>query len=1095
MGKQQPNGDLRGLVIPSRSFSAATYTATTQASPYAGPVVPDQVTGLSLHSSGTLDSATSAATGSVIELETLLGGNVGEATQRWCFTGESMRNWEPPLLMAGWEFVARSAVANRYRYPHAVRRASTGLVAVSVTFSGNEVRVYRQSKFGTWSSATVKDTGNATRSTLVELPSGRLVCIYTYQVGASRTQLQTAYSDDDGATWATSATAGLESGIEAVSSEVLRIRAAYLNGLIVLFTWVQTGGADAIYQYVSADGGSQWTPVETSFAADAAYPDVCVSNGVIYVGLLRYDASWTPPIRPYVYRLTSAGQALSSATGYDASGTGATLEQPATYSGGVFTDGELALCATDDGYLWTYTTEFGYGAYTGTRETMVRVSSDGGETWYDNHLSSHTYTAGQNIAYSGSQATALRDLCAVPERGRVILFHSPQTNPGGVATNFTSLCAAYLGGWTSVALASPHGKRWEIGGWDWTYVPTDLPADNGATWTRTLTGAATEAIGSDGLTINAAALDTIFYSTTPVTTGYEGSGILSEFHVKVTAGSVRAELRISDGTNDFTARLIISTAQIGLVDSNAGTTIATLAIDCTVGVVLRFALDKSSAGGWGTNVGRVRAWAREDGPYSGALISHGPRQDRLWTQIGTSATLQSGVLTTNLLRFGKTVGGAVGTATCRGIFWSAGQTTAGNIADIGAPTDRGAIVTAAGSPMHLTQGYRVAGVDGPTMGGDTFTTQASYEYPASAINPFVSPSPRRRWRSTQDAAAQDITISGLDLGAFSGDLWACYVAGANWRTATLYRDTGAVNKLCDLDLAHGLTSLPFTRSRGLLYPSTVGGASTSSIYFPEASLIGAHVDFGGGRVRKVKTNTSGAWTNSATKTYLSTRVELESYDAGDPASGTLTLRMPAGLFLFEGMAATDVLMLRIAAQDTTEDYLELGTLLVGKVRVLRQYSRGRSLGFVPAYEVTETRSGARQVRRLGPTRRTVEIAWDDGVDQSQLYQLPTEPDYFTLGYAGAPALAAPADTALSVAGIVTETDGATTPVVYVPAIPQQNAAPGTNGIRLLNPEASLYGRILVDTLRLDADAGVMGSELAAPGEVLQVGSVRIEQEV
>lgn len=1094
MAKQQPKGDLRGLVIPARAFADATYTATTQASPYAGPVVPDQVTGLSLHSSGSLDAATSASTGTEIKLATLLGGNVGEATMRWRFTGESIRNWEPPLLQAGWEFVARSTVASRYRHPHAVRRASTGLVAVAVTYSANEVRVYRQGAFGTWSSATVVDTGNATRATLVELPSGRLVCVYSYQVGSSRTQLRTAYSDDDGATWSTSSTAGLETPIQTASSDVLRLRAAYLNGLIVLFAWVQTGGADAIYQYTSSDGGSQWAPVETSFSADAAYPDVCVSNGAIYVGVLRYDASWTPPIRPYVYRLLSAGQALSSATGYDASGAAATFEQPATYAGGVFTAGDLALCATDDGYLWTYTTEFGYLAYTGTRETMVRVSSDGGQTWYDNHLSSHTYPAGQNIAYSGTASTALRDLCAVPERGRVILFHSPQTNPAGVATNFTSLCAAYLGGWSSVALASPHGKRWEIAGWDWTYVPSDLPRDNGATWTTTQTGAATEAIGSDGLTINAAAPDTIYYSTTPVTTGYESSGILAEFHAKVTAGSVRAELRISDGTNDFTARIVMSTAQVQLVDSNAGATIATLAIDCTVGVVIRFALDKAS-GGWGTNVGRVRAWAREDGPYSGAVVNHGPRQDRLWTQIGTSNTLQSGAATTNLLRFGKTVAGAVGTAVLRGIYWSAGQTTAGNIADNGAPTDRGAIVTAAGSPMHLTQGYRVSGVDGPTVGGDTFTTSASWEYPASVVNPFVSPSPRRRWRSTQDGSTQDITITGLDLGAFGGDLWACYVAGANWRTATLYRDAGAVNKLLDLDLAHGLTSLPFTRTRGLVYPSNVGGASTSSLYFPEAALIGAHVDFGGGLVRKVKANTSGAWTNSATGSYLSTRLELESYDAGDPASGTLTLRMPAGLFLFESMASTDTLMLRIPAQDTTEDYFEVGTLLIGRVRVLRQYSRGRSLGFVPAYEVTETRSGARQVRQLGPTRRTVEIAWDDGVDQSQLYQLPTEPDYFTLGYTGAAGLAAPADAALSVAGIVTETGGATTPVVYVPAIPQQNAAPGTNGIRLLNPEASLYGRILVDTLRLDADAGVMGSELSSPGEVLQVGSVRIEQEV
>jgi hypothetical protein len=196
------------------------------------------------------------------------------------------------------------------------------------------------------------------------------------------------------------------------------------------------------------------------------------------------------------------------------------------------------------------------------------------------------------------------------------------------------------------------------------------------------------------------------------------------------------------------------------------------------------------------------------------------------------------------------------------------------------------------------------------------------------------------------------------------------------------------------------------------------------------------------------------------------------------------------------MVSTDELMLRIAAQDTAENYFTLGTLLIGRVRWFgRQYSRGRSLGFVPAYELSETRSGARQVRALGPTRRTVEIAWDDGIDTSQMNNLPTEPDYWTLGYTGADAVAAPTDTASTLAGIISTTQGATTPVVLLPAVKQQGSAPGTNGIRMIDPERSMYGRILNDTLRIDADPAVMGDELRSPGEMVKVGSVRIEEEV
>lgn len=1090
MAKKQPTSDLRGLVIPDSAFRDATYTAETQATPYAGPVVPDKSTGLVLQSSGDLDSATSLAGGSLIRLETHTGGNVGDATIRWRFDGESLRSWEPPLLMSGWEFISRGTVASQYRHPHGVRRAKTGLLAVAVIYDDAAVRVYRQDKYGKWSSSTVAHVGSTTRATLMELPSGRLVCLYTVSAGTSTTQVRSAYSDDDGATWTTGSSATIFGGIGYASSDVLRIRAAVLNGQAILVVWVQYS-SDYILQYASSDGGNKFVQVEEFSDSARSHPDICVMGGSLYVAYIGYDSVLTG-VYPYVRRLASCAQPLSSALETSAAGGAVNTEAPGIWSASMMAYGDCAIAASDEGILYLYTTDFG-DTSSNPRETLVRVSDDGGKTWDYNHRNSHGYADGQNIAYSGSASTSLRDICAVPERGRMVLFHSPQTNPGGVATNFTSLCAAYLGGWTSVPLADPAGSRWEIAGWDWTYVPTDLPRDiGGGTWTTTQTGAATESIGSDGLTISAGAADTIYYSTTPVTTGAEGYGIVSEFHAIVSAGSVRAELRISNGTNDYTARLIISTAQIQLVDSNAGATIATLAIDCSVGVTIRFAVDKAS-GAWSTNVGRVCAWAREDGPYTGAVINHGPRQDRLWTQIGTSSTLQSGALTTNLLRFGKTVVGAVGTATCRGIFWSAGLETAGNIAS--GHGARGHIVPVAGSPAHLTAGYRLHGVDGPGVSGDTYQTRAAYEYPASAVNPFVSPSPRRRWRSTLDTVSQDITITGLDIGALNGDVWACYVAGANWRTATLYRDTGAVNKLLDLDLADGLVSLGFNRSRDLVYP-TSGSAGSSAIYFPEHALSGAHVDFGGGRVRKVASNTSGAWTTSATGAYASTRLRLESYDTGDPASGSLTLRMPRGLFLFAGMQSTDVVMLRIPAQNTAEGYFELGTLLIGKVRFFgRQYSRGRSLGFVPAYEVTETRSGARQVRALGPTRRTMEIAWDDGIDSSEVYNLPTEPEYFTFGYTGAAGLASPADTALTVAGIVDATQGATTPVVLAPAVPQQSSAPGTNGVRLLNPEASLYGRLMVDTLRIDADSNIAGNELRSPGEVFKIGSVRIEEEV
>ena len=69
------------------------------------------------------------------------------------------------------------------------------------------------------------------------------------------------------------------------------------------------------------------------------------------------------------------------------------------------------------------------------------------------------------------------------------------------------------------------------------------------------------------------------------------------------------------------------------------------------------------------------------------------------------------------------------------------------------------------------------------------------------------------------------------------------------------------------------------------------------------------------------------------------------------------------------------------------------------------------------------------------------------------------------------------------------------PVVVLPAVKQQSSAPGTTGIQLLDPEASLYGRIVTQTLRVDSDASVRGQELRDPGEMVQISTVIVEEEL
>jgi len=1092
MAKVQPAGDLRGVLVPEGGTLTAAYTATSQAGPRGGPVVPDQTTGLLLHASGALDALSEAAQGGTMGITTLTGGNVGTAAIRWAFSGDTLRSWDPPVMLAGWEYIDRTTVASRYVAPHVIRRASTGLPVVVVVKNTNDVVVNYADSRGIWTAATVEATSAQTRACLVDLPSGRLLCLYVVAASSASTQVRMAYSDDDGATWTTGASSALGSAIGVASSAVVRLRAVYLAGQISMFIHYLDAGADFVFQLSSSDGGCRFVGIVGDVSS--GYPDMVVSQGSIFLSLLRYSAAYTPvTVQPFVYRLSSASQPISSVEGVQA-GTPAGAEVFGTYAGSAFTAGELALLAMDDGTLYVYGVDF---AGTGTDEVITRVSIDRGASWDHNWRNSHGDVNGTVLHFSGVGTTAWRDLSVAPERGRAIMAHA---TIGTVTGDYTSLAAAYLGGWSTVGMPAPGSQEaWEVAGWDDTYVPIDLPDDSGPTWTRTFAGGATEALGSGGLTVTTTT--TGYYQATPVTTGYEADGVLLEYAVVVTSGTINTELRISDGTNGYVVRVDATTTGVGLRDVGAfpAVSIGTVTVDCTKGVVIRIALAKAG-GAFSTNVGKVRAWVRLEGPYTGGFVNFGPRQDREWTSIGTSSTVTSVVTATNRIRWGSV--NIASASVWRSFLFTAGRETAGNNLDSAAGTSRGHLVTPAGSPVHLVDGLRVHGVDGPTVAGDTFTTTADFSYPIKAINPAVSPSPRRVWRSTNDTAQQDIILTGVDLGARSGDLYGLYLAGCNWKTATLYRDSTGTNKVCDIDLSAQLTGMDFVRNRGMVYP--VSGAGVGMPFYASAQrMVGATVEYvstlAGNPVvvRTVAGNTGGAWVAAtAVGSYASTRLELDSYETTDPTSGVLTLRMPSAVILFDALVGTDTLMLRIPAQVTPDDYFQIGTMIAGRVRLFgRQYSRGRGLTFTPAYELAETRAGTRRARALGPTRRAMEMSWDDGVDTSGLNTPGTAPDYYGLGYSGADGLTAIADTGRTLAGLIAQTGGAVLPVVVLPAIQQQASAPGTTGIQLLNPEAHLYGRIMTETLRVDSDASVRGQELRDPGEMVQISTVIVEEEL
>jgi hypothetical protein len=342
------------------------------------------------------------------------------------------------------------------------------------------------------------------------------------------------------------------------------------------------------------------------------------------------------------------------------------------------------------------------------------------------------------------------------------------------------------------------------------------------------------------------------------------------------------------------------------------------------------------------------------------------------------------------------------------------------------------------------------------------------------------------WRSTSAGAACDITWS-VDLGWWPNDLFGILILGANWRTASLYYDSG-LTKFMDIDL--GKSGMQFVRGRDLLVPFT--GGTGLGFFAHEGALAGATADLGGGDLRKVRHNHAGAWlATGAAGAYPSARLQLASYDSGDAASGSMDLRLANGLFITDTLTSTDLITLRIAAQSTAEGYYQTGTILMGKVHLLRQYARGRVVAFSPSAELTTTDNGTRFARVKGPARRKVEFTYDDAIDMTGVTgPITTAPDHYTVGYTAADALVAPAATPYTVGGLINLIGGSALPICYIPALKIPGSAftaavPHTE----LDPSNFLYGRAMVEEFRTDAE---LGNENAS--ELVRGGLVTIEEE-
>jgi hypothetical protein len=377
--------------------------------------------------------------------------------------------------------------------------------------------------------------------------------------------------------------------------------------------------------------------------------------------------------------------------------------------------------------------------------------------------------------------------------------------------------------------------------------------------------------------------------------------------------------------------------------------------------------------------------------------------------------------------------------------------------------------------------------------------EASYRYPVEAVNYDVQPSPRRTWRSTSDAAdaviAWTVNSTVATVSPAPNLARVVYLGGINFRTARFeaLNAAGIFVTIATIDAASDCTGLGFDRADTMITPRYIATFPPSSgvpRMLVAGELVGARFA-SGANVRRITWSGPGIWPGGALASGAPARFTVTSGTGISASAKDGQIWFPSVAVVVNDTTGTQYSAYRlvIPAQTTAEGYFEVGIAMVGYLHAFgQQYSANRSQEIAPSYELTEGRGGTRRVQTTGPARRAVEVAWDEGVDASDLAS-STGDDYVE-GYVGGGALGSPADVVPSMLGVLNQLGGAATPCVYLPRVPVVSGATTTTTINA--PPLLMYGRIMTETLRMDT---IQGDEYERPGEVYRLARVRIEEEL
>ena len=922
---------------------------------------------------------------------------------------------------------------------------------------------------------------------------GSLLAAY-YDIDASASaQLVVFRSTNQGANWTKISSAALPTALDLTGApgagaggydlSKMRMRAA--NGQILLICGLLAHNTtpavtDVVAQYVSVDGGCTFAHIYTDDgAANHFYmPELVVSNNQFLLIYIE-DTQIIRCVRlPNAFSNIKTVRSLGSVYVTQVSSLN-------VVAGGLtnkhWTQGQLSCWEDPAGKIYCAMENVGSNG-----RLFMAISEDSGATWNftGGGGTGGTALAGTAKIYDANDADAtLINFSGCKLGAGSLLFCNADTNS---TLNEGSLSVVYLGGYTTVTTPGvvAFADYWQRVRWDITWLPIETP-DQLIGTVFTSTGAGSATLQSGNVRIATTAQNKFW---TPV------AGVMSGNNL-TTGTIVRAGVRVISGgsltTGDIGFTIRISDTAANYVDLQVNLTSTAIRLEQNTTVIAELSIATTTPG---VDIicamanGKVSAWAR--------VRSFA---EKTWSTIanGVAVATTAGA-TTPFVQWGH-VASATATSEWYEFHFVSGANTGTQMAQgLNNPNDLYARTYPPRSfYTYVDDGLYLSTYDGPAREGDEYTIPVRYQYGIENIFNDVSPTPQITWRGAAVASGacaaefialhMDSTIGSSGESEFGSQLIGVYLANINFKDFTVERyDTGAGWQVM-ATVANEKGIFTFGRN-GATIKKTAGATGP---YFTLNEMAGWRVKLdpggaGSAVYRTIRTNSEGVLSTKTTKQCV---IMLADAQPTDPTTGTATIIPNSCTVVIDTQGETaSAWGVRISAQETPEKFIQVGALAIGRIAVFgKQYSRGRELTFTPAVEVYDQSDNIQRTRDVGTGYRTVQLAWTEGIDTSEFFMADPDPDYWQATTGGG-AIAANNDVPYFLMGMVKYTNGAQTPMVYLPKI-----YPQAGTVWIMNRRHDHIYVTMNDDISIE---NVLGSELsnvANSGEVFRVSTVSFRE--